>query len=126
MPIDKALFADIMRGYDLDDLMVGVAKRSLYGNLANIGGTRTDDPRPVRHGYWEWDWISSNDDTFKPGLKTRLYLEHRFPEPCYYEDARTAPRTTTRAFVNTAPEGKSAITVLPTEAPQPGDPWLAV
>lgn len=131
LPIDKARFADIVRGYDLDDLMVGVAKRSLYGNLAGIGGTRMDDPRPLRFGYWEWDWISSNDDSFRPGLKTRTYLEHRFPEPCYYEDARTAPRTKTRAFVNTAPEGGGRIKVLESGSPKgrallDSGAWLAV
>jgi hypothetical protein len=131
LPVHRPTAANILATLPDEPDRYGYVKRSIYGNLAGIGGTRMDDPRPLRFGYWEWDWISSNDDSFKPGLKTRVYLEHRFPEPCYYEDARTAPRTKTQAFVNTAPEGGGRIKVL-----EPTDPkarvlldsgaWLAV
>ena len=101
MPINKTKFLNVIDGYEHDDMMVGVAKRSLYGNLAGIGGDKMKDPRPVAPGFWNWDWISSNDESFKPGLITRTFIEHAFPTRCQYEDKTTAPRTTTRAWVNT-------------------------
>lgn len=117
MPINRAMFHSILVAYDPDLLMPGVAKRSLYGNLANIGGTPTPDPRPIRHGYWTWPWISTNDNGFKPGLPARILMEHRFPQPCQYETPG-APTTTTTAFINTAPkeQGGGRYKII-----QPGD-----
>lgn len=104
MPFHKPTAADILTTLPHEPTTYGYVKRSIYGNLANIGGNQMQDVRPLRHGYWTWDWLSSNDDSFKPGLRTRLYLEHRFPKPCPYEDPATAPHTRTTALICTNPE----------------------
>ena len=115
LPVNKPTALTILNTLPDEPDRYGYVKRSTYGNLAHIGGDQMPDVRPLRPGYWDWDWISSNDNSFKPGLKTRVYLEHRFPTPCHYEDRNTAPTTSTVAYVNTAGDGR--LRVL-----QPGDP----
>lgn len=72
------------RGRHLEVLHI----RTLYGNLARLGGTYREDCKVYRgrgkdEGYRSWPWISTNDDmTLTPvyGL-----LQETFPDPSPYE-----------------------------------------
>lgn len=60
--------------------------RSLYGNLAHIGGEETSDVKVYRGRTtdWEgWPFLSSNDDMHLTGMLP--FLQARFPEPSPYE-----------------------------------------
>ena len=99
LPVHRPTALDILRALPDDTTIIGHNQRSIYGNLANIGGTEQNDVRPARPGYWDWPWISTNDATFRRG-QVGEYIRHRFPRPCRYE-ADTPPVTQRRAWVNT-------------------------
>lgn len=133
MPIHRPTAQTIIdERLPLDESTYGYNQRSVYGNLAGIGGVEGRKTRPIRHGYWTWEWLSTNDRVFQQGPVGR-FLEHRFPRPCQYEDRASAPWTKTRAWLNTdRPEhGGGRIRIL-----RPGDPkgdaldasphWMAV
>lgn len=129
MPIHRRTLLDIAGRYNPDDKLIGVAKRSLYGNLAGVGGLQTTDTRPIRRGFWDWHWLATADRDFRQVYHD--YLRHKFPDPCYYEDARTAPRTRTRCWISTENTGGSRLKIHPDRAPQTADldadpQWLAV
>lgn len=59
--------------------------RSLYGNYANIGGTKRNDVKVIKSDMnfdTDADLLSTSDKTF--GAVAR-FLDERFPEPCRYE-----------------------------------------
>lgn len=70
------------KGKELEVLHI----RTLYGNLAELGGTYMEDVKVYRDTpakYEDWPWLSSNDDmTLTP---MRHYLQQRFPTPSPYE-----------------------------------------
>lgn len=59
--------------------------RTLYGNLAEVGGTESHDFK-VSHQEWseEWAFLSTSDHVFGEGAVGR-HIRKRFPEPSRYE-----------------------------------------
>lgn len=59
--------------------------RTLYGNLADLGGTPIRDPKMTRRSapFPEGPWLSSSNDTFRSSIEP--VLRYLFPEKCNYE-----------------------------------------
>lgn len=59
--------------------------RSLYGNLAELGGTRIEDPKLHRptDPFPEGPWMSSSSSTFRSTVEP--VLRYLFPDPSIYE-----------------------------------------
>jgi hypothetical protein len=64
-----------------------IHKRTLYGNLENLGGTTvtdvkvtTEDPDGWRH----WPWLSTSDASFT-SYPVGRHIRDKFPDPCRYE-----------------------------------------
>jgi len=63
----------------------GVHIRSVYGNLAGIGGRYSDDPKMLRRTdpFPRGPWLSSNPDTFRSTVEP--VLRYLFPDNSTYE-----------------------------------------
>lgn len=63
-------------------------KRTLYGNIYNIGGTKIKDNKTKMLRGMDWTendlFLSSNDQDLKKG-KLAEFLKKKFPDPCEYE-----------------------------------------
>lgn len=59
--------------------------RTFYGNLANLGGVETPDPKVMRRSgpFPEGPWLSSSDETFRSTVEP--VLRYLFPHPSIYE-----------------------------------------
>lgn len=100
---DPALLADILqRAYEDGATMRDTrnrparifAWRSLYGNVARVGGTRITDPK-VYNDTAPKDgqvWLSTVENHIGPAL--RQFLDRTFPEPSRYETGRRRASTT--------------------------------
>lgn len=94
MPVDRAVMMEAIK------LMRGQRKpwtynkRTLYGNLAGIGGERTTDCKIMDDAKWDrlggaatveqWRFLSTIDGSFKYG-KLGRWLRARFPDRSPYE-----------------------------------------
>lgn len=67
-------------------------KRTVYGNLARLGGERMRDPKVAAGtpGSLETVWLSSEDAGFSSGVAPRL--KQLFPDPCRYEIRSSSSR----------------------------------
>lgn len=64
-----------------------VHKRTLYGNLANLGGIKTDDVKVYKNApefCEQWPFISSDDEAFRYGA-VGLFVRSRFMKRSQYE-----------------------------------------
>lgn len=63
--------------------------RTIYGNLANLGGIEIEDPKLLRrsHPFPRGPWLSSGDDTFRSTVEP--VLRYLFPDPSPYEKVRS-------------------------------------
>lgn len=63
-------------------------KRSMYGNLAGLGGTRLRDPKVLSNAENAYnpdaEWLSTTAASFGRGAVGR-HIRARFPRPCHYE-----------------------------------------
>ena len=68
-------------------------KRTVYGNLAQLGGVPMRDPKVTRHSLAVPGsvWLSSDDAGFSSG--TAPQLKALFPEPCPYEITTPSPNS---------------------------------
>lgn len=83
MPVDKATMRlTLSMGAHLRTLH----KRTLYGNLAEIGGTQATDckVRALDQDIPAGPWVSTTDDSFRRG-RVGAQIRARFPDPCRYE-----------------------------------------
>jgi hypothetical protein len=85
MPVDKQGMLDALAiGRDIPVLH----KRTLYGNLAELGGTQIRDVKILHRrpqGYDETSvWLSTMPDSFANGA-VGLYIRRSFPDACRYE-----------------------------------------
>lgn len=85
--LEKALVLEVAERAG-EGRLVGAGIRSLYGNVAALGGERMDD---VKVGYMRVpvdldsrSFISTNDSSFRGGLVGKAIRE-RFPDPSRYE-----------------------------------------
>lgn len=75
----------MLQALDLGQSIPVLHKRSVYGNIANLGGTQHTDVKvyettqPLPHG----PWLSSADNTFRLGLKA--IIAATFPQPSRHE-----------------------------------------
>lgn len=62
-----------------------VHTRTLYGNLADLGGAETHDPKMMRRSgpFPAGPWLSSGDDTFRSAIEP--VLRYLFPDKSVYE-----------------------------------------
>lgn len=77
---------DLLEAWDLGKDLDVLHIRTLYGNLANLGGTYREDVKVYRgktKDYEDWPFLSSNDDMQL--LPLRHLLRSRFPERSPYE-----------------------------------------
>ncbi|MEU6928947.1 hypothetical protein AB0A05_07260 [Streptomyces sp. NPDC046374] len=88
LPVDKAVMLDAL---DIAWHLDVVHKRTLYGNLAQLGGTEVRDVKIMRRspgGYTEDDvFLSTMPDSFAAG-HVGAYIRRTFAEPGPYETRR--------------------------------------
>ena len=63
------------------------ALRTVYGNIANLGGTPINDPKMMHRNdlFPRGPWLSSRDNTFRSTVEP--VLRYLFPDPSPYEKA---------------------------------------
>lgn len=84
LPVEKAgMLAALDAGRHLDV----VHKRTLYGNLAGLGGERLEDVKVLHRGprfKAETPFLSTMPDSFANGVVGQV-IRRAFPRPCRYE-----------------------------------------
>ena len=63
------------------------ALRTVYGNIANLGGTQIEDPKMLKRSdpFPRGPWLSSRDNVFQSTVEP--VLRYLFPDPSPYEKA---------------------------------------
>lgn len=85
LPVDKA---GMLHALDLVPVADGMHKRTVYGVLNGIGGTRIDDVKILHRaprGFGQQSrFLSTMPDSFANGAVGR-FIRQAFPSPCRYE-----------------------------------------
>lgn len=88
LPVDKA---GMLTALDLGRHLDVVHKRSLYGNLARLGGERSEDVKVLHRGPRGFGsqsvFLSTMPDAFSAGLVGQ-FIRRRLYRPCPYETRR--------------------------------------
>lgn len=87
MPLEKAKVVEVLkRAFDTEKIRA-LHKRTLYGNVWDLGGTEIADTKVLSNGFWHPNglpFVSTNDSSFKIG-SIGVSLRKRFPDPSPYE-----------------------------------------
>ncbi|MFC7791422.1 hypothetical protein [Streptomyces cinereoruber] len=87
LPVDKAA---MLKALDVGRHLDVLHKRTLYGNLAGLGGTEMRDVKVLHrapHGYDGGVFLSTMPDSFAAG-HVGQHIRRAFPKPCRYEAGR--------------------------------------
>lgn len=88
MPVHKETMGAVLAAAKSAEIRC-LHKRSLYGNMAKIGGTIHKDVKVTRMGApgpaEGAVWVSTSDDSFARG-RTGAAIRELFPNPCRYEE----------------------------------------
>lgn len=89
MAMDKGTLRE---AFNMGGHIPGVHIRTVYGNLAGVGGELSEDMKvySTTEDYEEWPFLSSNDNLYQ-GLG--VYLQKRFPYASPYESDRPGPES---------------------------------
>lgn len=106
LPVDKS---GMLEALEYGKSLPVVHKRTLYGNLAGLGGTRIRDPKVLHTGSMfpkDGPWLSTMSRSFTHG-QVGKWIRSRFPEPSRYEH----PRPAAAAAVPVRPAQRRPVTV---------------